>query len=160
MSDKKRKSYTLQFKLDALNFAQNNSNSKAAEHYGVHISQIVKWKKQKHQLEAIPKKESKHVKKNRPIQWPELEFYLKRWVVDMRNDGKPVSGSSILRESRAFAAREKIENFKGSSYWVFQFMKRNKLCLRTVSSVGQKLPDDWEDKMKKFADFVTHRKHG
>lgn len=158
MSDKKRKSFTLQFKLDAVNYAQNNSNSKAAEHFGVHVSQIVRWKKQKDQIVAKPKKETKHLKKNRPIQWPEIESHLKMWVIDRRKSGFPVSGCSILREARAYAMREKIEKFKGSSFWVFKFMKRNSLALRAVTSVGQKLPADWEEKMRKFVEFVTQHK--
>jgi hypothetical protein len=29
-------------------------------------------------------------------------------------------------------------------------MRRNNLCIRSTSSVGQKLPNDWEAKVQKF----------
>ena len=37
-------------------------------------------------------------------------------------------------------------------------MRRNKLSVRTRTTVGQKLSDDWEEKMMSFQDFVKRRK--
>ena len=65
MSDRKRKTCTLQFNLDAVNYTQNTSNSKAAEHYGVHISLINQWKNQKNSMESKGNKESKVVNRDR-----------------------------------------------------------------------------------------------
>lgn len=158
MSATKRNTYTLQFKLDAVNYAQSTSQSKAAEQFNVHKNQIQRWKKDKDLMESKGNKAVKVVKRIRSIQWPTLELKLKDWVLKQRKDGFLVSGTSILREARAMAVRMKIDSFKGSAFWICSFMKRNKLAIRAVSSVGQKLPDDWEDKMKSFVDFVTKNK--
>ena len=136
MSDKKRKTYTLQFKLDTVNYAQNTSNSKAAEHYGVHISLINRWKNRKNSMEWKENKEGKVVKRIRQMCWPELELNLKEWIMEQRREGFIVSGSSILREARAQAVRMKINNFKGSAFWIFSFIKQNKFAMRSVSSIG------------------------
>ena len=78
--------------------------------------------------------------------------------MEQRREGFIVSGSSILRKARAQAVRMKINNFKGSAFWIFSFMKRNKFAMRAVSSVGQKLPDDWVAKMESFVTFITQVK--
>ena len=51
----------------------------------------------------------------------------------------------------------KVNDFKGSCCWVSDFMKRNGVG-SAVTSVCQKLPDDWKQKMKSFVDFVTQHK--
>lgn len=158
MSSAKRKTYTLQFKLDAVNYALNSSHSKAAEHFKVHRNQIQRWKNEKDLMEAKGNKEAKVVKRIRSIKWPELEVKLKEWVLKQRKEGYVVSGTSILSEARIMAVRMKIKDFKGSTFWISSFMKRNRLTVRAVSSVGQKLPDDWEQQMMNFVDFVSKNK--
>jgi len=51
-----------------------------------------------------------------------------------------------------------MNNFKGSAFWVFSFMKRNKFVMYAVSSVGQKLHDYWVVKMESFVTFITQVK--
>ena len=43
-----------------------------------------------------------------------------------------------------------VENFKGTNGWCTRFMKRNNLSMRAVTSVGQSLPADWEEKKNHF----------
>lgn len=158
-SQKKRKTYSLNFKLDAVLYAEQNSISKAAEHYGVDRTQIIRWKKQKEVIEMHPNKASKGIKRVRSCKWPALEAHLKSWITSQRKEGHQVSGSLIIREARAHAIRMNIHDFKGSPHWIFQFIKRNRVVRRAVTSIGQKLPDDWEQKMKSFVEFVTKHKH-
>lgn len=158
MSDKKRKTFTLEFKLNAVEYAHQTSITKAADHFGVNLSQISRWKSQEESMKKKGKKESKVVKRNRSIQWPELEALLKTWIINRRKQGFVVSGSSILREARGQAVRMKLDSFKGSSFWIHSFMKRNKLSIRAVSSVGQKLPEDWVEKKDAFVKYVTQIK--
>ena len=37
-------------------------------------------------------------------------------------------------------------------------MRRNRLSVRARTTVGQKLPDDWEEKVVNFREFVSRRK--
>ena len=50
MAAQKRQTYTMNYKLDAVKFAVDNSLSKAAEHFRVNISQIRRWKKQQTEM--------------------------------------------------------------------------------------------------------------
>lgn len=159
MSEKKKRvTYSGEFKLEAVKYAEENSNSKAAEHFRVNMTQISRWRHQKEALQKLPKKSAKVVKRERSCNWPELEINLKSWLVDQRNKGFQISGASILREARALAIRLNIPSFKGSSHWVHKFMRRNKIVRRAVTSVGQKLPDDWEQKMATFVEFINSHK--
>jgi hypothetical protein len=85
---------------------------------------------------------------------PELEKTLVEWVLSERLKGNKVSSSSILLKARRFAEENKIENFNAYPSWAFRFMRRNNLCIRSTSSVWQKLPDDCEAKTKKFRLYV------
>ncbi|KAG8235762.1 hypothetical protein J437_LFUL015383 [Ladona fulva] len=86
--------------------------------------------------------------------WPELEKTLLEWVISERAKGSKVSTTSLLLKAKGLAEEYKIENFKAYPSWGFQFMKLNNLCIRTTSSVGQKLPQDWEAKVEKFRLYV------
>ncbi|GFW43154.1 hypothetical protein TNCV_2439461 [Trichonephila clavipes] len=55
-------------------------------------------------------------------------------------------------KARVIAREMNIVNFSGGSTWCYRFMKRNNLVVRSRSTVGQKLPDDWE---KQSDDFLT-----
>lgn len=160
MSQKKRKTYSVSFKLSAVEFAETNSNIKAAEHFEVNISQILRWKSTKDSMLLVQNKNKKCVFKFRPAKWPALEAHLKSWLVEKRKEGHCVSARAILREARLHALRMEIPDFKGSASWICRFMKRNKLTKRAVTSVGQHLPDDWENKMSDFIEYVNNHKDG
>ena len=51
-----------------------------------------------------------------------------------------------------------IENFKVTNGWCTRFMKRNNLSMRAVTSVGQSLPADWEEKKESFLLFIKDKK--
>ncbi|CAG8796945.1 15902_t:CDS:2, partial [Cetraspora pellucida] len=47
-----------------------------------------------------------------------------------------------------------IANFKFSQHWLGRFLKRYDLSLRCKTNIAQKLPDDLENKLLKFQQFV------
>ena len=49
-------------------------------------------------------------------------------------------------------------DFTGGPSWCNRFMRRNQLSVRTRTTVGQQLPDDWETKVESFREFVWRRK--
>ena len=87
-----------------------------------------------------------------------LEANLKKWAAQKRLDGLQLSGARLLIEARTMATKMGINDFKGSPHWIFKFMKRNNLVKRAVTSVGQNLPVDWENKLANFKDFVERNK--
>jgi hypothetical protein len=72
------------------------------------------------------------------------------WVVNERAKGVRISTVRVLQESKRIAQEDNIKDFKGYPSWVFRFMKRNNLSVRFSTSVGQKLPSDWEAKWRNF----------
>ena len=46
----KRKSYTTEFKLEVIKYAENTNNYKAAEEYSIHRKTVQDWKKLKSEL--------------------------------------------------------------------------------------------------------------
>jgi hypothetical protein len=56
------------------------------------------------------------------------------------------------------AGEKGIIGFKGGPNWCYKFMKRNRLSVRTTTSVGQPLPSDWEEKAEVFRNYVSQLK--
>ena len=133
-------------------------------HFGVNESQVRRWKADEKKLTEIACSNSridrKHLYKRRQPKFLDLEESLKRWAIDKRTTGYQVSGTSILLEARKQALQLNLRGFKGSSEWVFCFMKRNGFARRATTSVGQELPDDWEAQTAAFREFITHNKDG
>ena len=84
---------------------------------------------------------------------PTLETNLKLWVVAQREAGRVVSTLSIRMKALSMAKEGNIEGFGANPSWTHRFMKRHRLSVRASTAVGQKLPEDWEEKMKTFKAF-------
>ncbi|GFT17196.1 hypothetical protein TNCV_4739071 [Trichonephila clavipes] len=56
-------------------------------------------------------------------------------------------------KTQAIAREMNIVNFSGRPTWCYRFTKRNNLVVRSRSTVGQKLPDDWGKKSDNFLTF-------
>ena len=64
---------------------------------------------------------------------------------------------NILEESEMIALYgDTTESFKASSHWLNRFMKRYKLSLRRRTKISQKLPNQTEELLENFYQFVTH----
>uniref|UniRef100_A0A914D9N8 DDE-1 domain-containing protein n=1 Tax=Acrobeloides nanus TaxID=290746 RepID=A0A914D9N8_9BILA len=154
---KRRKSYTAEFKLKVVKFAEKvdentgkeNGNRAAGREYGVTDMMVGRWRKDKAVLKAMPQK--KRASRRMDPKWPVLERRLKKWVLDER---------AKKRKAKRIAREEGIEEFVGGSKWCFLFMKRSGLSVRATTSVGQNLPAEWEEKMARFRTFVNQEKKG
>lgn len=62
--------------------------------------------------------------------------------------------AEIRRKAKGIAKRHGLKEFDGGSQWCTNFMERNKLSVRAVTSTGQKLPTDWEMQMASFRDRI------
>jgi hypothetical protein len=85
---------------------------------------------------------------------------LKKWITEEREKETRVSTISIRLKAKEMAEQKSISDFKGSNNWCFKFTRRNRLSVRAVTSVGQSLPSDWEEKMATFKLFVDNIKTG
>ena len=155
---KKRVSHTTAKKLEIIKCAQDNKNiAEAARQFNVDESNIRRWMKQKNVLEKLnPKKRS--MRKGKP-KWIQLEKKLKEYVLNLRKQNFQVSTVDIKYKAKQYAKEDGINDFVGTNYWVFKFMKRNNLSVRSTTSIGQHLPEDWEAKAAKFLNFLNDNKN-
>ncbi|KAI5151325.1 hypothetical protein ENBRE01_2060 [Enteropsectra breve] len=59
--------------------------------------------------------------------------------------------------ARKLALELEIPQFKGTTSWCYRFMKRKNLVIRSVTSVGQKIPQDWESKVENFRAYLANK---
>lgn len=150
-----RKSYTSAKKLEILEYAENNGNRAASRLYGAGETSIREWRKEKSVLQVMnPKKRSRRYRQEF---WPKLETEVKKFINEKRAENRQVSTKMIRMEAKKIAKTKlKITDFKGSDQWCNRFMKRHRLSVRATTSVGQKLPIDWEEKIASFKLFVNN----
>ncbi|KAG8236486.1 hypothetical protein J437_LFUL016634 [Ladona fulva] len=128
----KRLSYTIQYKQGVLNYAKVHGNRAAARHFGPPPTEkmIRTWQLQEDRLKTA--KKQKHNLRCPAPSWPELENAIKMWVIDKRNSGIRSEG------------------------WYYRFMKRHDLSMRTKTTIAQKMPADYEEKIQAFHRFVIN----
>jgi len=149
----KRKSYTAAFKRQVIKFAEENSNAEAERNFHVMENNIRRWRKNK---EVIGGMSSKMKARRFGISpFTEVDLPLKQWIINERTAFRPVSTLDIAGKAKCLATELKMVGFTASSSWVRRFMKRCGLSLRTRTSLAQKLPDDYEEKIQNFRDFCN-----
>ena len=62
----------------------------------------------------------------------------------------------ISIEARRLAIEMSITDFAGTTLWCGRFMRRNGLCMRTKTTVAQKLPREYERKIIAFHKYVIN----
>ena len=125
--DVKRKSYSIGFKLEAIDLAKVSGNRKIAAKFGVDESMIRRWRKQEKSFLQMSNKSRKTKQRYRQPRYPLLDLEIMKWLLALRHKGR-----QILQEARAQAIKMNI-NFKGSPRWVYKFMKRNNLVRWAVT---------------------------
>jgi len=81
---------------------------------------------------------------------------LHKWIMEHRNSGIAVNTKMIILEARKLAANMGVEDFKGTESWCFCFVKRNGLSLRTRTKISQKMPEEYEQKIMAFHQFIIN----
>lgn len=75
-----RLSYTVAFKLKAVDYAEQNGSRSASEQYDVNEKQVRDWRGKKAELESLSKSRRSQRVGAKP-HWPELEEKLYDWSV-------------------------------------------------------------------------------
>jgi len=115
---------------------------------------IQEWRKQRKDL--IKADKSKKTLHSCASKWPKLEEYVKNWITDHRKNGIAVSTKMILIEARRLAIEMSITDFAGTTSWCERFMRINGLCMRTKTTVAQKLPHEHERTIIEFHKYVIN----
>ena len=114
------------------------------------------WRKSKEELSNQNRSAKRFKGAGRPVTDEKLDKNLITWVRESRKEGLAVSGKDVIIEARRQSTNPE---FKASPGWLSRFKTRHTLSTRQRTSIGQKLPKDFETKLTKFHSFVIrHRK--
>ncbi|XP_043994869.1 chimeric ERCC6-PGBD3 protein-like isoform X2 [Gambusia affinis] len=152
METTRRTAYDAAFKLKAIDLAVLEGNRAAAHKLGVNESMIRRWRRQQVELKECPK--TRKAFRGHESRWPELEDVLEDWVNTQRAGGRGVSNLQIRLNAKSIARQMNIDNFNGGSSWCLRFMRRKNLFTRAQTTLCQRLPPDYEEKVTNFRQFV------
>ena len=128
----KHNSYTANFKLQVIDFAESLNNSMAARHFTVNKKQIWEWRKRQREIAETPK--SKKVD-GRRLMFDALEKRLADWIQKSRLNGHIVMRTAVqirmfnLVKMPEFVVKEPAD-FAASIGWCNSFMIQHILCVR------------------------------
>ncbi|GFT36487.1 hypothetical protein TNCV_2991151 [Trichonephila clavipes] len=128
MMKRKGVSYTADFKLNAVEKANEVGNREAARFFNIDESNIRLWRRNKTNFEIAIDVKGPIVVEN--PHWPELEAEINKWILKERDDGKTVSTVSTRMKARVIVREMNIVNFYGGPTWCYRFMKRNNLVVQ------------------------------
>lgn len=122
-------------------------------------SNIRRWREMKEKLSTCQKtkksfsgpKQGKH---------PEIGAAVFKFVTELRSKGMPVSRKAIMLKAIQLGTDAGIQ-LKASRGWCENFMKRHSLYLRRKTTVCQKMPEDFLEKIAEYQCFVKafHQKN-
>ena len=131
----KRQSYPVSDKLRIIQFAEQHGKGAAEHEFGV--------------SKKMPS--LKRANRRKKTSWPELEVDLLAWIAEKRNNGLAILPSIVRQKALELAKNEKYRipegHFKAGNHWCQRFMKRNGLSPRQKTTLVQRLPDDYKEKI-------------
>lgn len=162
MSTGTRRQFTAAFKRKVIEFAEANGNMSAQRKFGVSEKSVRYWRNQKSKLSSCSARKTSF--RGRRAVHPELEEKVADFVREYRARSLPVT-TEVIRTKAIELAREaglSREQFKGSIFWVRRFMRRKGFALRRRTSICQKLPEAYEEKLLDFQRYVIRlrQQHG
>ena len=139
-----------------MNYADKHGNRAAERHFGSPPTEkmIREWRKQRKDLNKAVK--SKKTLRSCAPKWPKLEACVKNRIIEHRKNGIAVAMKIILIETRRLAIEMSITDLAGTTLWCERFMRRNSLCMRTKTTIAQKLPREYERKIIEFHKYVIN----
>lgn len=149
----KRYHYTAKTKRNVIQFAEKFGNREAAREFNIDESNIRRWRKN---VTSINLCMSTRKAFTGPTsgRHPELEEEVRQYIIETRGKCLPVTRRSIVKKASEVAAVQGIQNFKASNSWCTRFMIRQGFSLRRRTSVCQKLPPQFEEKLVSFQRYV------
>ena len=128
-------SYTAAFKLKVVLFAEQNGNRASGRNFSVDEKCVWRWRSQKENLKKMPR--SRHAKRGKSAQFPELEEDPTAWITSKRR-GVGVSTTVICLKAKALAHEKGIaaDKFKALQSWCYKFFACNGFSIRRRTTVA------------------------
>jgi len=156
-----RTSYTAAFKLRVIAYAVSHGNRAAGRQFSIDESCVRRWRLQRERLQNTPR--NKRAKRFRSAAFPEVEKEVAAWIAEKRQGGIGVSTNVICLKAKSVAQKLGIAetSFKASKCWCYGFMERAGFSIRRRTTITQRLPQDYEEKLIKFQCYVIaqRKKH-
>ena len=151
--------YTMEFKREAIEYAEKNSNHEAAETFHVVVKQVREWRKNKLKIfEPTVKPKNKRLEGGGQLVMGEnhLENQLVEWIYDRISNGVRVSRKFIMVKAKHFYENERFEGEKSlsvaSNWWVNNFI--SVMIFRCL--VKQKQPTARQDHERLIYKLILH----
>ena len=165
----KRKAYTLEYKLSIIEHAKNTSNNAAAKSIKIPRSLVIDWRKQEQQIRENIEGGAKGNKKfrlsggGRKLVSPELENDLYAWYeAEYIGEKIAVSRSRLIRKAKELYDLRHQEGeeivLKFSKGWLDRFLSRYNIVQRRTTTVSQKPPADYMEKLISFIIYVAKKR--
>lgn len=133
---KKRSSYTMQFKKDAVHYAEETSVRKAAKRFRVEPKRIREWRDNSEKINVRDPKKLRLEGAGRPLLDTNVEEQLLEWIYSRRSRMLRVSGKMIMFKAKSFYDEKREDDptgqdaFTASRGWLDKFLRRNGLSFR------------------------------
>ena len=146
--------YSARFKLSVVTCALEKANWEAACQYQVDEKNVRRWQSQQETLKSLC--HDQRAACYYPAKFPDLEKELKERIDKKRKAGIGISTTLIQMRARSMAKARNIadSDFKASVHWCHHFMDWNNLSLCWRTTIAQRLPENFEEKLQRFQAFI------
>ncbi|KAH7710038.1 pogo transposable element with KRAB domain-like protein [Aphelenchoides avenae] len=157
---KSRNAYSLKKKLQCIATAKRLNNiDRAAELEGVPRTCLLRWMPEEKKFKDASKARGKNTKKltlGRPVKLKEFDTGLAEWIKERRAQKQKITYALIMREAalRLRKIPSGTTSLKLSIGWRQRFLHRHRLTLRKPTSVAQRAPADYAEKIIKFIEYT------
>ena len=163
MSNLRRNSYTVKFKVSVVEWHRNNEASlhKRAKRFSVDRKHVREWCQKYSVLKgqtsgALGKR--RRLTHGKPLS-VELDQKVFEFLEDERSEGRPVSNQLLKTKAIQIAGGLRIEGFKASCGWLSRWKQRYNVEVRAGTNSVQRLPADYADQLHTFRkSVITIRK--
>ncbi|KAK3911142.1 Pogo transposable element with KRAB domain [Frankliniella fusca] len=149
-----RRSYDSKFKLAVIAAAKETSTKAAARKFDVESKQVREWRKQENKLKGAHATR-KSFRGPKAGKFPQVEAGVVDFWRKARSQLCSVSRRMMVREAIKIARSQGIMNLKCSLGWIRRMMKRNGLAVRRRTTIAQRLPMEYEEKLLSFQRHVV-----
>ena len=157
----RRKNFTVQYKLNVINWIKINKSSlnAASKQFNIDRKCIRDWLAKEDQLKKVRltrSSKSRSVKKLQPRRpmYPDIDELVLQYMKDQRSQGHAVTEKIVCRYAKRkfymLHSDHEGVGFKASHGWFRNFRERNKIAYRRVTSVGQHVPNDAAEIAEEF----------
>ncbi|KAL7076999.1 hypothetical protein ACQ4LE_003749 [Meloidogyne hapla] len=158
-SARKKKSYTVDFKLEVVEFAKNHNASEACRQFNVDRRRIRDWTQQADKLKELRDSTPIHIQKRRltgagrHIHNVEFEKNLLEWIKEKQSKGEKLSRRIIKMQASQMSSNYP-ECFEASEGWLQKFLKRNNISCQNPNNTTNQETKEYDKEIFDFALYL------